>query len=340
MKLVQVKTGSWPTDMKPEISLKNIREAHQRIVSHIHRTPIMSSAGINEIAGCSIYFKCENFQKVGAFKARGGINAVLSLPPEELKNGVTTHSSGNHAQAIALAARIAGTRAYIVMPENAPKVKIQAVEAYGAEIIFCESTLDARESTVEEVIRKTNAKFIHPYNDERIIAGQATAAVELIEDLNKENIKLDYLLAPVGGGGLLSGSSLSSHYLNPEGKVIGCEPEGADDAYRSFKEGRLIPQTNPQTVADGLRTSLGEKTFALISEYVDDILLATDEQTIQAMKLIWQRMKILVEPSCAVPLAALLSRPESFVAKNVGIILSGGNVDINPVLSGTQLRFE
>jgi len=325
--------------MKVDISLEDIRKAHQRIMPHIHRTPVLSSSGINEIAGCRIFFKCENFQKVGAFKARGGVNAVLSLSPDQLTNGVTTHSSGNHAQAIALAAKIAGVPAFIVMPENAPGVKVEAVKSYGAEIIFCAPTLEARETTVEKVIEETGAAFIHPYNDERIIAGQATAALEFFEEMTTRNIDVDSILAPVGGGGLLSGTALSALYVSPDTAVFGCEPKGADDAFQSFNAGKLIPQRDPQTVADGLRTSLGTTTFSIISNHVSSILLATDDETVSAMKLIWQRMKIIIEPSCAVPLAALLANRKSFAGKTVGIILSGGNVDIEPELNGTKLRF-
>ncbi len=323
--------------MNNSITRVDIQLAHERIRKYIHRTPILTCEQIDDIAGCEIYFKCENFQKVGAFKARGGLNAVLSLSQEELSQGVTTHSSGNHAQAIALAAKIAGTPAYIVMPENAPRVKIDAVKGYGAEVIFCAPTLEARETTVEDVIREKNATFIHPYNDERIISGQATSAKELIEDLSPR--KLAAILTPVGGGGLLSGTALSSFFYSNETLVYGCEPEGADDAFQSFNAGRLIPQKNPQTVADGLRTSLGEKTFSIISEYVSDILLANDKEIIDAMTLIWQRMKIIIEPSCAVPLAAVLRNRELFSGKQIGIILSGGNVDVQPGLDGTRLTF-
>ena len=325
--------------MDIKITFDDLKKAHGRIRPYIHRTPVLTCHQIDELAGCRIFFKCENFQKVGAFKARGGMNAVLSLSPEEIKRGVTTHSSGNHAQAIALAAREAGARAYIVMPENAPNVKVEAVRGYGAEIIFCAPTLEARETTVEEVIENTGAVFIHPYNDERIICGQATACIELIEDIHSAH-PFEFILAPVGGGGLLSGTALAAHYMDPTISVVGCEPEGAADAYRSFREGRLIPQTNPQTVADGLRTSLGEKTFRIISELVSDILLASDQEIIAAMKLIWQRMKIIVEPSCAVPLAVVLRNREKFAGRNIGIILSGGNVDIEPSLEGTRLVFK
>lgn len=312
--------------MKENYTLGDIREAHERIRGIIHRTPIMTSGAINRKTGADIYFKCENFQKVGAFKARGGLNAVLSLTPEERKKGVTTHSSGNHAQAIALAASIAGCPAYIVMPSNAPGVKKAAVKEYGATIIECEPTQRAREEGVEEVIRETGATFIHPYNDRRIICGQGTAALELLEDLDEP---LDFLLAPVGGGGLLSGTALATQFLSPETRVIGCEPTGADDAYRSFQAGSIQPLEQPDTIADGLRTSLGERTFEVIREYVNDILTVEDALTLQAMRIIWERMKIIIEPSCAVPLAVVMKYSEKFRGKNVGIILSGGNVDLD-----------
>lgn len=306
-------------------NLQAIQEAHDRIVPFIHRTPILTSESINKITGADIYFKCENFQKVGAFKARGGLNAVLSLSSEEGKHGVATHSSGNHAQAIAMAAQMAGYPAYIVMPSNAPEVKKKAVKGYGAEITECEPTLQARESNVDRLISEKGATMIHPYNDYRIIAGQATAGKELLEDVE---VKLDYIITPVGGGGLLSGCSLAAHYLSPETKVIGAEPEGADDAYQSFKSGQLIPQKNPNTIADGLLTSLGERNFEIIKTHVQDILLTNDEEIIKAMRMIWERMKIIVEPSCAVPLAALIRNAANFKGKKVGIVLSGGNVDL------------
>lgn len=306
-------------------NLQIIQQAHERISPFIHRTPILTSQSINTITGADIYFKCENFQKVGAFKARGGLNAVLSLTQEEGEKGVATHSSGNHAQAIAMAAAMAGFPAYIVMPSNAPAVKKAAVKGYGAEITECEPNLQARESNVERIIFEKGATMIHPYNDYRIIAGQATAAKELIEDVWT---KLDYLLIPVGGGGLLSGSALSAHYISPETEVIGTEPEGADDAYQSFKSGKLIPQVKPNTIADGLLTSLGEHNFEIIRKHVKDILLTNDEEIVAAMRLIWERMKIIIEPSCAVPLAALIRNQEMFKGRKVGIILSGGNVDL------------
>lgn len=305
-------------------SLEALRDAHARVLPHIHRTPVMTSRLINRETGAEIYFKCENLQKVGAFKARGGINAVLSLSPEERLKGVTTHSSGNHAQAVALAASIAGCNAYIVMPQNAPKVKKAAVKAYGAEIIECPSTQRDRESTVSVVIENTGATLIHPYNDPRIIHGQATATLELLEQCPVP----DDLLTPVGGGGLLSGTSLAACYLAPDTRVTGCEPEGADDAYRSFHSGKLQPMENPHTIADGLRTSLGEVTFGVIRNHVDDILLTDDKTILKAMRLIWERMKIIVEPSCAVPLAVVLLNPDRFRKRKIAIILSGGNVDL------------
>ncbi len=304
-----------------------IREAHERIRPYLHRTPIFTNHYLDQLTGCHLFFKCENFQKVGAFKARGGLNTVLQLTPDELKRGVATHSSGNHAQGLALAAKTAQARAYIVMPSSAPSIKKAAVRDYGAEIIECEPTLEAREATLGEVVQKTGATVVHPYNDHRVIAGQATAAKEFLEDVDAE---LDYLLTPVGGGGLLSGTALASHYFpgGPIPKVIGCEPEGADDAWQSFHTGKLVPQLHPDTIADGLRTSVGEKPFKIIQKYVTDILLADDMEIIAAMRLVWERMKIIIEPSCAVPLAALLRHKERFAGKNVGIILTGGNVDL------------
>lgn len=302
-----------------------LQRAHVRIQPYIHRTPVLSSQRINEMLGASLYFKCENLQKVGAFKMRGATNAVFSLPEEERAHGVATHSSGNHAQALALAARLAGTQAYIVMPENAPKVKVAAVKGYGAEVIFCKPTLQAREDTLEEVVARTGAVFIHPYNNYSVIAGQATAAMELFEQTEK---LLDLLIAPVGGGGLLAGSALAAHYFSSETRVIAGEPAGADDAWQSMQAGHIIPQTGPNTVADGLRTSLGDKTFAIIQEHVQEIIRVSDEEIIAAMRLIWERMKIIVEPSAAVPLAALMQSKERWTGKQIGLILTGGNVDL------------
>lgn len=306
-------------------SKNDIIKSADRINPFVHHTPIHSSVSINQILGTKLFFKCENFQKVGAFKYRGATNAILQLDPIQVKNGVATHSSGNHAQALALAAKINKTKAYIVMPSNAPKSKVEAVKGYGAKIIECEPNLEARESTLNRVIEATNAHFIHPYNDHRIISGQATAAKELIEDVPD----LDFIVAPVGGGGLLSGTALSAKYFSPHTKVIGAEPSGADDAYRSFEAGQIIPSVNPNTIADGLLTSLGELTFPIIRENVSEILTVDDSIIIDAMQLVWSRMKIIVEPSAAVPLAVVMKNQAFFKDKNIGIILSGGNIDLN-----------
>ena len=305
-------------------TLQTIREAHERIGPFIHRTPVLTSGSLDGMAGARVFFKCENLQKIGAFKIRGGMNAVLSLPAQERRHGVATHSSGNHAQAIAYAAREVGTPAYIVMPRNAPEIKKKAVAGYGAEIILCEPTLQAREDTLREVVARTGAAFVHPFDDYRVIAGQATCAVELLEDVPG----LEVVMAPVGGGGLLGGTALAVHYLSPGTPVIAGEPAGADDAYRSLKAGAIQTNATTQTIADGLLTSLGTKTFPLIQQYVQEIITVTDEEIVAAMRLIWERMKIIIEPSCAVPFAALLREKERFAGKRVGIILTGGNVDL------------
>lgn len=302
----------------------DIRQAADRIRPYAHRTPVMTSNALNQLSGAELFFKCENLQKVGAFKFRGACNTVMSLPEEEARRGVATHSSGNHAQALALAARIRGVPAYIVMPENSPRVKIAAVEGYGAKITFCKPTLEARETTLEAVVAETGATFIHPYNDLRVITGQATAAMELLESVQN----LDTVIAPVGGGGLLSGTALSCHYFAAGTAVLAGEPAGADDACRSLQAGHIIPSVNPRTIADGLLTSLGENTFAIIREHVDEILTVAEEGIIRAMRLIWERMKIVVEPSAAVPFAAILENPKRFQGQRTGIILSGGNVDL------------
>lgn len=302
-----------------------IESTHERIKLFIHKTPVLTCKAINVVANADLYFKCENFQKVGAFKFRGATNALLSLTQEEKQKGVVTHSSGNHAQALALAAKMHGSNAYIVMPENAPSVKRNAVLGYGAEVITCKPTLQAREETSEKVIQETGATFIHPYNDYRIIAGQATSAKELIEEVGK----LDYIIAPVGGGGLLSGTSLSANYFSPGTKVIAAEPEGANDAYRSFKSKVFVPSENPKTICDGLLTSLGTKTFEIILKHVDDIYTANDEEIVAAMRLVWERMKIIIEPSSAVTLAIAIKNPQVFAGQKIGIIFSGGNVDLS-----------
>ena len=305
-------------------ALDDIVNACNRIDTMIHKTPVLRSGFINELSNCQLYFKCENFQKVGAFKFRGAANAVLQLTDEIKANGVATHSSGNHAQALALAARIHQLKAYIVMPENAPAVKRNAVRDYGAEIIMCKPTLAAREEMLNRVTKETGAVFIHPYNNYDIICGQATCAYELLDEIGN----LDAVVVPVGGGGLLSGTCLSAHYLNPEIEVFGAEPAGAADAYHSLEKDEIVPSVNPVTIADGLLTSLGDKTFPVIRDHVQGIILTGEREIIHAMRLIWERMKIIIEPSAAVALAAVLREKEYFKDRRVGIILSGGNVDL------------
>lgn len=306
-------------------SFDDIRKAHKKIRDHVHRTPVLTSRALDARCGTEIFLKCENFQKVGAFKFRGATNTVFSLSEEEASSGVATHSSGNHAQAIALAAKRRGIPAHIVMPEDAPKVKVNAVRDYEADITFCKPTLEARETVLEEVVQQTGARFIHPYNDPFIISGQGTAVLELLED----QPGLDTILAPVGGGGLLSGTAIGASGIDGNIAIIGVEPEAADDAFRSFREGILIPVENPDTVADGLRTSLGELTFACIRKYVDDIVTVPEQAIVEAMRFVWERMKIIIEPSSAVPVAALLTKKLKVKGSKVGIIISGGNVDLD-----------
>lgn len=306
-------------------TLKEIQQTHEAIESLIHRTPVLTCASIDAIAGARLFFKCENFQKVGAFKMRGGASAAIRLTPAEKERGIGTHSSGNHAQAVARAARELGIPAYIVMPENAPSIKKAATKGYGAEVIACAPTLEARETTLKEVVDRTGATFIHPYNDYNVIAGQATASLELLADMPGVP---DIMMAPVGGGGLMSGTALTTRYLHPSVKLIGAEPKAVDDAYRSLKAGTLQVNTSIDTIADGLRTNLGEKTFAILHQHLDDIFTVTEEQIVEAMRLTWERMKIIIEPSCAVPLAAVLANPSFFAGRRVGIILTGGNVDL------------
>jgi len=303
-----------------------IRQAARRIEPHAVRTPVFTCSTLDRMAGAELFFKCENFQKVGAFKFRGACNTVFSLTDEEARRGVLTHSSGNHAAALSLAAGLRGIDAHIVMPESAPEVKRTAVEGYGGKIVFCKPTLEARETTAQRLLDETGATFVHPYNDYRVIAGQATAALELLEEVPD----LDLVLAPVGGGGLLSGTALTVSSLSPATRIVAAEPAGADDAYRSLKEGRIIPSINPKTVADGLLTSLGDRTFPIIRKHVDGIVLVEDREILSAMRHVWERMKIIIEPSSAVPVAALLEHKVSDAAgKRVGVILSGGNVELD-----------
>lgn len=306
---------------------QTIVDAHKRIMPYIHHTPVMTSAGMDERAGCKLFFKCENFQKIGAFKARGAMNAVLSLSREDLHKGVATHSSGNHAQALARAAKMMGVKSYIVMPRTSPEIKKRGVRGFDGEIFECEPTLESRESMLAEVIKKTGATEIHPFNNYEVITGQATAAKEFFEEIPD----LDVILAPVGGGGLLSGTALATKYFSPATIIIAAEPEGADDTFRSMQSGK-IENSQSNSIADGLLTTVGTKTFPIIHELVKEVITVSDTEIIAAMRLIWERMKIIVEPSCAVPLAAVLKSREKFLGKRTGIILSGGNVDLENAL--------
>ncbi|PKL90046.1 MAG: serine dehydratase [Ignavibacteriae bacterium HGW-Ignavibacteriae-2] len=305
-------------------SSNEIIAAHKRIESFIHKTPILTSRSIDAITGTKLFFKCENFQKVGAFKMRGASNAILSLSEQELNKGVATHSSGNHAAAIALAAKLKGVKAFIVMPNSAPEIKKAAVKEYEGEIIYSESTLTSREAELEKVLNRTGAVFIHPFNNNHVIEGQATCAKEVFDELNF----LNFIIAPVGGGGLLSGTCLSAKYFSPHTKVIGAEPAGADDAFKSIRDSKVYPSVNPNTIADGLLTSLSDKTYNIIKQHVESILTVEDNLIIEAMKLIWERMKIIVEPSGAVPLAVVLKHRELFAGQNICLIISGGNIDL------------
>ncbi|MEI6275165.1 MAG: pyridoxal-phosphate dependent enzyme [Prolixibacteraceae bacterium] len=305
-------------------TFSDIQAAHQLIIPYIHRTPVLTSQSINQLMGCELYFKCENFQKVGAFKFRGATNAVFSLSDEEAAAGVGTHSSGNHAAALALAARMRGIPSYIVMPSNAPQVKKIAVAGYGGNITFCEPTLQAREQTLQTLTDQLSLTIVHPYNNFKVICGQGTAALELFEEVTE----LDIVMCPVGGGGLLSGTAISARALNPSCKVIAAEPKEADDAYRSFRDGYIHPSVQPKTIADGLLTSLGELNFEVIRQNVDEILTASEASIVAAMRMIWERMKIIIEPSSAVPLAVIMENREKFTEQKIGIILSGGNVEL------------
>ncbi|NOY38486.1 MAG: pyridoxal-phosphate dependent enzyme [Chlorobi bacterium] len=313
-------------------AFEDIRKAHLRIRDYIQITSVVTSEGINHITGSNLFFKCENFQKAGAFKYRGATNAIRTLSNGEARRGVATHSSGNHAGALAKAAAIHGIRAYIVMPETSPLVKQAAVKGYGAEITFCKSTLEAREQTLGEVIRRTGATFIHPYDNEKVICGQGTAVLEFLDQMPAP----DVMITPVGGGGLLSGTSVTLRKLSPGTKIIGAEPELADDARRSFISGVIQPALPPRTIADGLLTSLSDLTFSIIRKNVDDILTTSETYIIRAMRLLWERAKIVAEPSAAVPLAVILQHPGYFKGKTTGIILSGGNVDLENLPFGQE----
>lgn len=306
------------------LTLDDINAAAKRIKPYIHRTPVLTSESLNQKVGTQVFLKCENFQKVGAFKFRGACNAVFLLSDEEAARGVSTHSSGNHAQALALAARLRGIPAYIVMPNNAPAVKKAAVAGYGGQITFCEPTLEAREATLGQIVEETGSAVVHPYNDERVIAGQGTATLELLEEVPDLNV----IIAPVGGGGLLSGTSIAATESNKGIRVIAGEPEMADDAYRSLKLGEILPSVKPKTIADGLLTSLGNKTFPIIQTRVEQIVTVSEQGIIESMKFIWERTKIIIEPSSAVAVTVLWEKKIDLTGLKVGVILSGGNVDL------------
>jgi threonine dehydratase len=309
----------------PAIDIDDIRRAAARIKPYAHRTPVITSATMDSMTGASLFFKCENLQRVGAFKFRGAANAVFSLGDAAARRGVATHSSGNHAQALALAARLRGIDATIVMPRDAPKVKVEAVRGYGARIVFSGNAPEDRERALEEVVKETGAEFVHPSDDLRVIAGQGTCALEIMEDVPA----LDLVIAPVGGGGLLSGTAVAVHGVSANTRIIGAEPAAADDAYRSFSSGTLFPSGNPKTIADGLRTSLGPNTFPLVRAHVAAIVTTSEEAIMRAMRLVWERMKVVIEASAAVPLAAIMEGKLDVKGKRVAIIFSGGNVDLD-----------
>lgn len=302
----------------------DVLQARERIQPYIHRTPVLTSNYFNQLTGAELFFKCENFQKAGAFKVRGASNAVFGLTEEQASRGVATHSSGNHALSLSYAASRRGIPVSVVMPKTAPEAKKAAVRGYGGEVFECEPSTTAREAMLEEMVARTGADFVHPYNDHRVIAGQATCSLELQEDVGE----LDAIVAPIGGGGMISGTCLAMSIASPQTKIYAAEPKNADDAYRSFKAGEIIEDDAPQTVADGLKVSLRPRTWHFVSTYVKDVLLASEEEIIEAMYLTWQRMKIVVEPSSSVPLATIIKNKELFAGKRVGVILTGGNVDL------------
>ena len=308
-----------------KITKSSIEAASIRIAPYIHNTPIMTCKSINALYGLDLYFKCENFQKIGAFKIRGGMNASLQLTKEQLEKGVATHSSGNHAQALAFASKMLGIKAYIVMPESSPQVKVNAVRGYGAEVTICASNQAARESTLEAIVERTGATFIHPYDNDEVITGQATCVKEIIDAIPD----VDIVVTPVGGGGLLSGTCLGAHYFKPGLKVYAGEPEGAADAVLSIQSGKVEKAPFVNTIADGLMTTLSERTLEIIKAHVADIILVSEDEIKAALRLVYERMKIIIEPSCAVPLAAVLKNADLFKGKKVGIILTGGNVDLS-----------
>ena len=307
------------------VNFNHIESAHHRISNFIHNTPILTCENINTETKTSIFFKCDNFQKTGSFKIRGATNTILQLSKKQLTNGVITTSSGNHGAAVSSAASKLGASIKVIMPDNSPKFKVDNVQRYGGEIIFCEPNIKARENTLKKMVQETAATIVHPYNDEKIIAGQGTAAKELLESIPD----LDVIIAPVSGGGLLAGTLLAAKNINPNIKVYGAEPKNADDAYRSIKNKKIVFNKTTDTIADGLRAQVGTITFPIIQKHVDGIILVSEEMIIQSMRMIWQRLKIIIEPSCSIVLAALLIKNEQFYNKRIGLILTGGNVDLD-----------
>ena len=307
------------------VNFNHIKSAHDRISNYIHNTPVLTCKNIDEETKSSIFFKCDNFQKTGSFKIRGATNKILQLSKEQLDNSVITTSSGNHGAAVSSTASKLGTSVKVIMPNNTPKVKVDNVKRYGGEIIFCEPNIKSRENTLNKMVNETGATIVHPYNDEKIIAGQGTAAKELLESIPD----LDVIIAPVSGGGLLAGTLLAAKNINPKIEVYGAEPKNADDAFRSLKENKIIPNKSTDTIADGLRAQIGTITFPIINKYADGILLVSEKMIIQTMKMIWQRLKIIVEPSCSIVLAALMIHNDQFFNKRIGLILTGGNVDLD-----------
>ena len=307
------------------VNYNDIESAHNRISNFIHNTPILTCENINLESNAKLFFKCDNFQKTGSFKIRGATNTILQLSKKQIKNGVITTSSGNHGAAVAAAAKKLGANVKVIMPNNTPKVKINNVQRYGGEIIFCEPNIKARENTLNEMVKESGSTIVHPYNNEKVIAGQGTAAKELLEKI----ADLDIIITPVSGGGLLAGTSLLAKSINPNIKVYGAEPKNADDTYQSIKNKKIVPNKTTETIADGLRAQVGTITFPIIQKNVDGIILVSEEMIIQSMRTIWQRMKIIIEPSCSIALAAILINNEQFHNKRIGIILTGGNVDLD-----------
>lgn len=307
------------------ITLKDIEKAHDRIRPFIHRTPILTNSSLNELSGAELFFKCENFQKAGSFKIRGATNAVQLLSEEDLKKGIATTSSGNHGAALSMAVTRRGGKTHVVMPHNTPKIKVENVKRNGGEIVWCETSQESREGVLEDLVKKNGSEVIHPYNDERIIAGQGTCAKELIEDCPD----LDIIVSPVSGGGLIGGTLIMTNEIEEKIEVYGAEPSEADDAFRSLVAGKIIPNKTINTICDGLRAQIGALNFPILKEFVSEIITITEKEVIDAMRMVWERMKLIVEPSCSITLAAVLKRKAQFSNKRIGLILSGGNVDLN-----------